>query len=105
MKINYSSVHEEFDIVENYYHPTLEGFGEARRKCKICNFVISGKSSTNLKALSQIRASTPNTSPLGIPIKKARSFIVKYRTSSKAKAVSKLLLELVFFNLGGQTLQ
>ena len=49
VKINYSSVHEEFDIVENYYHPTLEGFGEAR-KCKICKFVISGKSSTNLKA-------------------------------------------------------
>ena len=33
--------------------------------------------------MSQIRASTPNTSPLGIP---SRSFIVKYRTSSKVYA-------------------
>ena len=49
IKINYSSVHEEFDIVENYYHPTLEVFGEAR-KCKVCKFVIAGKSSTNLKS-------------------------------------------------------
>ena len=51
VKINYSSVHEEFDIVDNYYHPTLESFGEAR-KCKICKFVISGKSSTNLEKSS-----------------------------------------------------
>ena len=49
IKINYSSVHEEFDIVENYYHPTLEVFGVAR-KCKVCKFVIAGKSSTNLKS-------------------------------------------------------
>ena len=38
IKINYSSVHEEFGV-----------FGEAR-KCKVCKFVIAGKSSTNLKS-------------------------------------------------------
>ena len=48
LKINYSAVHYEFEIVENYFHPTQEKFGEGR-KCKICNFVIAGKSSTNLK--------------------------------------------------------
>ena len=47
-KINYSSVHEEFDIVENYFHPGKEAFGEAR-KCKACKAVFAGKNSTNIK--------------------------------------------------------
>ena len=49
LKINHSYVHEEYDIVKNYYHPTKHVFGEGR-KCKICNFVMAGKNTTNLKS-------------------------------------------------------
>ena len=48
LKVNYSSVHEEFEVFD-YFHPGLETFTEGRR-CKICKTVFSGKNSTNLKS-------------------------------------------------------
>ena len=49
VKLNYSYVHEEFEVITSHYHPGLEKFGEAR-KCKECGSIITGTNATNLKA-------------------------------------------------------
>ena len=49
VKLNYSYVHEEFEVITSHYHPGLETFGEAR-KCKECGSILTGTNATNLKA-------------------------------------------------------
>lgn len=47
-KINFSHVHEEYDVVD-HYHPGTKQF-EPSSKCKACKNIISGVNASNLKS-------------------------------------------------------
>ena len=47
-KLNFSHVHDEFDVIENFWHVGQEKFMEGR-KCKECGAEFPGKNATNLK--------------------------------------------------------